>query len=229
MRLYYDGEKTKELTEKLLQKFSQEKQKRTTSFPIHVSDLINCEMKFYCRMKGLKESHTRKSIGMMVFGIIGQTIVQQLFPDEEREFETKLENLVFGHIDVYEDKKFPLEIKATRKRVYKKQNIPEKWIKQLMAYMSMENKKKGWLVFLNVFTNQLSAFAVEMTEQELYAYNMFLVGKAYKFRNVLENGNYDKLEILPEQYEFCEYKHECPRREECRREWRRLKWEKKKK
>ena len=228
MRIYYDSEKTKELNEKIIKKFGKERQKRTSDFPIHVSDLIGCEMKFYCRMMGLEESHTHKSIGMMVFGIIGQGIVQQLFPKNECEYETKLENFVFGHIDVYEKKKFPLEIKATRKRVYKKRNIPERWIKQLMAYMSMEHKRKGWLIFLNVFTSQVSAFCIEMTDDELLAYNMFLLGKAYKFKNAIENKSCDELEVSPDQYEYCEYKHTCPRREECYLKWRDKKWSKSK-
>lgn len=223
MRLYYDAEKTKEINEKIYKKWCETKHKRTHELPFHISDLVNCEMKFYCRFLGLKEKITRKSIGMMVFGIIGQQIIQMLYPKEEREYETKLENLIYGHIDVYENKKFPLEVKATRKRVYKKIKIPDKWIKQLMAYLALEGKTKGWLIFLNVFTNQISAFALELTKEELINYRTYLIFKSYKFLNSIKKKDFSELDISPEDYENCGYKHECPKKEECKKAFYELK------
>jgi len=100
----------------------------------------------------------------MIFGKVGQLLIQKIYPEDEAEYENN--KLVFSHTDVLEDKKYPIEVKFSSMKIFRASDVPEYWVKQLMRYMSVHDSDIGWLVIINLFTRQLTAFKMMMTREE---------------------------------------------------------------
>lgn len=187
-----------------------------------VSITGNCPMKFVCRDLGFEKKFTKESIGMMFIGVVAQKLIQWLYPMDEREFESCIEDIISGHLDVFEEKKYPLEIKASRKRIFKKEQLPDSWITQIAVYMAMESRYKGWIVIVNLVMCQIYAFCVDMNKEELMDTLQELMRRAdnldcLKAEKNKEKPDYSKAEIQSEEYEYCDCKSNCPRRDDCKK------------
>jgi len=90
LKLYYDSAKTKELEEKIVIHWLESQLPRGKE--VHVSDLVNCLLKYYCRAKGIEPNFTKKVIGLFVFGVVSHKVLQELFPEDEREFKPYYKN-----------------------------------------------------------------------------------------------------------------------------------------
>jgi hypothetical protein len=214
MRLYYDAAKSKEMQDKLVRYWEEQKHERDKN--LHVYDMANCEVMAYQRLFGIEREYTKEMAGLMIFGIIGGQVIQMMYPKDEQEYECDLEKLIFAHLDVFDNKVYPLEIKSTRKQIFKKDQIPDYWVQQLMCYLTITKKHKGHLIFLNVFTNQISVFTLEMADEELMAFHLYLIEKAHKILESVSKKDANSLGISPEQFNICGYKKKCPRASECR-------------
>lgn len=216
MKFYYDAEKTKELEQKLVDRWVKTQLPRGNE--LHVYDVTYCNVKAYNRLTGVKPYFTKQVIGFFVFGVVSQKIIQELFPEDEREFvPEKFLKEIEGHIDVYELKVNPLEIKSSRKRIFKAKDIPQKWVEQLMSYMAKTNRNKGWLIIVNVFSCQLSCFCLELTDGELENQRVIMLYNATQILNAVKNRNPNNLYVSPKEYNACIYKKVCPRRGECKK------------
>lgn len=241
MRVVYDKEKSAELAQRIIDKFGHEARKTSRGQEMHVSDLTGCQMKPYCRLVGVERNPTKTQIGVMVFGIVAENILGWTYPKDCLQYEANLPLLdgkqnIFGHIDIMEDHKHPIEVKATRKRIFKGSDIPTYWAEQLMSYMAMHSQNIGWIVFYNIMSTQIIAFRMEMSNKDILDWLIVLNERAAKIRNAAEDKKPDNLKINPKQHDFCDYKQTCPRREECkdlfkemRREQTKAQKEKKKK
>jgi len=210
IRFYYDKDKSKELETKLYEHYSNQPRGNE----LHVYDVVYCPMKAYNRLTGITQKPTKQVIGYLVFGIVAQKIVQALFPKEQCEYETTIEDLIYGHIDIYEMLTYPLEVKATRKRIFKRDQVPEGWILQLMTYMATRKAEKGWIVILNVFTNQISCFCCEMTEYELNSLRVTSLFIGSKIVEAVKARNPDLLDeyLKLDECKSCMYK-KCSKRQ----------------
>lgn len=231
VKIYYDKEKSAELEQKLIDKWFKteevrgkyriKREERVTKRgkEFHISDVVCCPLQTYCRMKKFQRKFTKKNVGMMLFGIVAQKLIQWLYSDGECEYEAWIPDIVIGHIDIFEEHKHPLEIKASRKRIFKRSQIPQKWVEQIVCYMAMTSSKIGWLVILNVFSCQVSCFCVEMNDEDILG-QLVLISKTVNDRRRAVNlERPTMLRPNAEQYEFCYYKHVCPRRIECKRKF----------
>jgi len=211
--------------ERIQKRFGKHAKKTARGQECHVSDVLGCEVKAYCRMKGLPRKMTKQSIGLMIFGIIAQKILQWTYPREWTEYESTIdaiseEETVFGHIDVHEEMKYPLEVKASRKKVFKRSQIPEYWLKQLISYMAMEGADKGWIIIFNVLSCQIMAFQVRMTASERLDQLALLTSKAARIKKSVKEDSPNILQIDPTNYPYCYYKNSCPRVKECFEKWK---------
>lgn len=239
MKIYYDAKKSAELEQKLVAKWGEverygsreyqmeEHEPVTHGHEKHAYDIIYCPVKFICRNLGFEKKFTKESIGMMFIGVVTQKLIQWLFPIDEREYKSAIEDIINGHIDVFEEKTYPLEIKATRKRIYKKDQIPSVWINQITIYMAMESKNKGWIVIVNLVSCQISAYCVEMYRDEIMETLEEIMRRIGNLEfmekeKLKEKPDYSKAEIQPDEYEFCDYKFSCPRREDCKEKFESL-------
>lgn len=215
MKIYYDGEKTKEVNDKIWEKYGNQ-EKKWAEHGYNVSELSGCELKCFCNRTGIVQKHSQKDVGFLVFGIVAETIVMGIYPEDERQCEGNLNELVWGHMDAFEKHMFPIEGKATAKRIFKGSDIPEVWVRQLSYYMTMVGAKKGWLYLLDIFTRQLSAFCVEMTPDDHLNVIETTMDKVGRFDKARQTKDTTDLTINSKEYELCSYKNECVRRLECK-------------
>lgn len=215
MKVYHDKEKTKEIEKKIFDEWGR-REKKWAEKGYNVSDCTYCEMKCYLRRTGEKQKITKRNIGFLVFGIIAEQIVMAIYPKEQKQFEANLNETVWGHLDVFEKFEFPLEGKATAKRIFKRGQLPVNWVMQLINYITMTSSKKGWLVILNIFSRQISAWCVELTEEEKLMQIEVLMDKVSRFDYAIKNEDYSNLQISPKEYGLCSFKHVCPRKSECK-------------
>jgi len=221
IQIYYDKEKTKEIEQKIWDAYgNREKEWAKTGY--NVSECTGCELKCYCNRTGIEQKITKKSIGFLVFGIVSENITMAIYPENERQYKANLAEIIFGHLDVFEDMKYPIEGKATAKRIFKREHLPPIWVTQLINYLTMTGAKKGWLLILDIFTRSFSAWCVEMGEEERLMQIEVLMDKATRFDKAITTQNPSELKINPEEHELCYYKHECPKAAECRMEYRKL-------
>jgi len=231
LKIYFDKEKSAELEKKLIDKwFLWEDEKRKYRIKrelkvairgseFHISDVVCCPLKTYCRIKKFERKFTKKTVGVMLFGIVAQKLVQWLYPDDQCEHEAVIPDIVIGHIDIFEDFKYPLEIKSSRKRIFKRSQIPQMWVEQLVSYMAMTSSKKGWIILLNVFSCQVTCFCIEMTDTDILGQLVVISDTINRRRRAINLENPNMLRPSAEQYEHCQFKHNCPRKVECKRKF----------
>jgi hypothetical protein len=216
MNIFYDKDKTQEVNDKIWDKWgNREKEWAKTGY--NVSELSNCELKCYNRKMGLEQNITRQSIGFLVFGIISEFIVMSIYPKSECQVEMNLHGLVWGHMDAYEGMKYPIEGKATAKRIFKSQDLPVNWVMQLVNYITMGESNKGWLYILDIFTRTLSAFCIELSNEDKLNQIQVLMEKVSKLDKSILSKDPFLLNVNSEEYGLCHFKKECPRRDECKR------------
>jgi len=213
LKFFYDSEKTKEFETLLVERWSEPKPREK----IHVSDIVHCLVGAWCRMNHIQKDPTKENIGMLIFGIIGGQVIQWAFPEDWCESETDLESTIFAHIDVF-DKNLhsPYETKASRKKIFKASDVPPSWVDQLICYMTMKNSDIGWILILNVFSNQISAFRLELTANERLGQTIVMMERAAKLQKALKENNPELLPLKPEEYENCLFKRTCPRKIACK-------------
>lgn len=226
MRIFYDKEKTKEIEDKIQAKFG-ENTKEWAKDGYNVSEVSGCEVKCFNRRTGVEERITKKSIGFLVFGIVSENIVAELYPEEQRQYELNLFKKIFGHVDVCEDFKYSIECKATAKRIFKATDLPVYWVMQLINYITMSKTNKGWLYILDLFTRHYAAFCIQMSKEDKLLQIEVLMDKKVRYDKAIETKDASELKIMPEGYSFCNFKHGCSRRLECRDKFKLLKEKKK--
>jgi hypothetical protein len=169
MKLFHDTEKALEIEEKLVTIFEEESEERNQ---VHLSDTGYCPMKTYCRLIGIIPlPFTKKAIGKMTIGKVGQLIIQQLFKEEYREVE---HDGLPSHVDILEGGKVPIEVKYSASRIFRASDVPTGWVMQLMGYMALHNSTVGWLLIMNLFSGQWIAFKMMMSLEELEDHRKFL-------------------------------------------------------
>ena len=213
VKFFHDKNKAKEIEQKLMAKWDRDRKPRTG---IHTYDVVYCQLKAFLRFAGVEKRITKQSVGFMVFGIIGDFLVGELFPRKYRHFKTGLYDVIKSEIDVLEQGLYPLEIKTTRKRIFRKSQVPQKWVEQLLTYMCEQNAHQGWLVLLSIFSGQIMTFKLEITQQEIEAQKVVALERARIIKEAVNNRDPTPLQPQPAEYSLCDYKYRCPKKEECR-------------
>lgn len=222
MKISYDKEKSRELLNRILAKFDKESEGNKRANEMHVSDLTGCLMKPYCRFVGIEpEEPNDIAKGIMVFGIVAENVLGWTFSEDELQYDSSFglveaDQDIYGHVDIMEDKTFPIEVKSTRKKVYSAKDIPIYWLEQLMSYLTMHSQNIGWIIFYNIVTTSIIAFKVEMTNQDILDWMIILNERAMTVRNAAAQKDPEIVPIMPKQYMFCQYNQRCPRRDECK-------------
>jgi len=223
MRFFYDKDKSVEIMQRITKKFGKGSSRGKE---LHVSDCVYCPVSAYCRITGIERHQTKTAVGLMVFGIIAEDVLASTYTKEEADCQhktylnLKFPESIFGHMDIFEYYKFPLEVKATRKRIFKAEDVPKPWVEQLMSYMSMKGLGVGWLVILNIFSTQWMAFKMILNKEDILGWIITMSMRGGKIRKAVDTEDPLILDIHPNEYEFCNYKHACPRRDECKKKWR---------
>jgi len=229
MKIYLDERKTDELRKKLVDKWEQislygdphreyiiREESHARGDEYHVSDLIMCPMKKICQVSGLPRSVAKRAITMMLSGIVAQKLIQWLYTLKESEYEALIVGVAVGHVDVFESFMYPLEAKFSRKKILKREDLPQYWCRQLVSYISMVDKEKGWIIVINIFTSDIMAWCIEMNEEERSSQRKAITEAVKTLNYAINTKDYLKLFIHPSEYDFCQYRYVCPRRGECK-------------
>ena len=195
MKIFHDSTKAGEIEQKLTDIWIEQSQNRTV---VHLSDTGYCPMMAYCRLIGIVPlPPDRTGIGKMTMGNIGQLIIQQLYPPECAEVE---HDFIPSHADIMEESGAIIEIKISAQRIFRASDIPDGWRIQLMGYMSIHKQNIGWLLILNVFSGQWTAFKFIMSNEELEQHYKYIS----LFRTIVEAGgkNKDYTEVIKLMNDF---------------------------
>ncbi len=226
MKIYYDAAKTKEIEQKLIERYGENK-KEWAENGYNVSELSNCEAKCFNRRTGVEQRISKQGIGFLIFGIIAEQVICEVYPVEQRQYEINFFERIYGHMDVYENFMYPLEGKATAKQIFKAIDLPVYWVMQLVNYIAMSKGNRGWLVILGLFTRNLAAFCVELSSEDKLNQIEANMNKIGRLDNAIATKDASALNINPEEYELCHYKHSCSRKSECRDKFKEIKNKKK--
>ena len=210
MLIYYDSEFSNELTEKLRLKFMETIEERDR---VHLSDTAHCPVKAWCRIIGLKPLINDRTIGIMMIGMVGQTIFQELYPPEWTEFEPDL-NLpedmqTPSHIDIFlqePERTFPIEIKWSRRNVTRGGELSKSWIVQTTGYMAKTNSREGKLVIFNIMNGKIHVFKFLMTDEELEMRRNEIDACKENIEEAVREKDANLLIIWEDECKFCDYR-----------------------
>lgn len=189
-------------------KFWEDHQERKV---VHLSDLCRCPVKTWCRLMDMPvDREDNNGVGIMMIGVVGQTIIQDIYPEDEREYEPDKdlpeEERLPSHIDIFADHKFPVEIKWSRKNIMRGSDIGKSWILQVTGYMAKTNSIEGKMVIFNVMTGKLNAFRVVMTEEELAQRLTEMNELRKQILLAVESKDSNLLAMWEEECVYCDYR-----------------------
>jgi predicted Zn-ribbon and HTH transcriptional regulator len=152
----------------------------------------------------MKELITPESGAAMLFGQVGQELLQILYPPEECEYS--VEGDIPLHIDIFEDQKYPLEIKWSAQKIFRASDIPRGWLLQLMGYMGITKSTIGWMVIVNIFSRQLTTFKITMTEDEGKEQVQRIYDSRKRILEAVKKKDSDSLLVETSECTWCSYK-----------------------
>jgi len=170
---------------------------------IHVSDLVYCLRKAFFRLKGITptdEVHAE----YMVIGKTLHKIVQEVFKYVEVEVE---KYGVKGTIDILEnEKKVPIEIKTTRRKIEAVEDIPAVYLTQLSYYLVLLDVHVGYLVILDIVNADLKMYLVEIDLEQVKSE---MLGKKQLLEYAINQDNFHILPKLDWMCRQCEFRGVC--------------------
>jgi hypothetical protein len=113
---------------------------------------------------------------------------------------------IFGLNSGSGGKRYPIESKTTRKRVYSKADIPQEWLEQLGIAMGVLDVDIGYLMVFNVISFSITVWEITMNKEER---QLFLDGCVYQVSIILDAVDKKTPQILqPKRIEchFCPYR-----------------------
>lgn len=225
MRVTIDLEKTKQLNE--LYHSIEEKDRKEP----HLSDGLYCPLKSYCRITGLPAIWSRRT--KAIFNIGEDLHGEFELPFEHHEVDLKY-GPSFGHPDVIEDWEdvgpekscrllHPLEFKHTRLTVRSVDDIPVKWIHQLLLECIYIWKDEnvggfrptfGWLAIMEVVSGVGTVWKIKFDEKKMEEEASFHLAKMETIELAVKTKNPGILTPDREECSSCQYNHKdgCPRR-----------------
>jgi CRISPR/Cas system-associated exonuclease Cas4 (RecB family) len=195
-----------QFAEIMLKGFSKHSKERTG---LHRSDAIACPLKAYWRLTGLIPAiYTSQNVGILLIGTLAHIALHQNFDAQEKVFDLHGVSVTVDAIMGQEgQKQFPIESKTTRKKIYRKEDLPQEWIEQLAIAMAVMDVDTGYLMVFNVISFSITVWEIsEMSKEER---EMFLNGCVWQVGSILDAIEKKKPELLSPKFNDCEW---CPYR-----------------
>jgi hypothetical protein len=161
MKITHRADMVKAFAEKILGHHYNEKTLGRRGW--HRSDAIACPLKAYWRMTGeVKGQFRSKDVGILMVGEMAHIVL-------ERGFEVQEQIIKIGDIAITVDathNKQPVEIKTTRKKIYRREDLPRSWIEQLSIAMAVMGADTGFLMIVNIINFGVTVWEFAMTERD---------------------------------------------------------------
>lgn len=202
MRIEHKSEMVQKFAEVMLSDYYKQSMKREG---LHRGDAISCPLKAYWRITGkIKPVYASQQVGTLLLGTIAHEILHKNFSAQEKEYNLCGIKVTVDAIFESDGKMFPVESKTTRKKIYRREDIPQQWIEQLAIAMGVMNVDKGYLVVLNVISFSLMVWEVCMSQEER---ETFIQGCIWQIGSILDAIEKNDPSILTPKYEECK---DCP-------------------
>jgi hypothetical protein len=197
MRISHDADMVQKTADLLLREFYKDKTLGRVGF--HRSDAISCPLTAYWRITGERKGEYRsRDVGILMLGEMAHIVLERGFEYQEKVVKV---GEVSVTIDALMDGK-PIEIKTTRKNIYKKEDLPREWQEQLSIAMAVTEQDEGWLLIVNVITFAVLAFKFEMGPEER---EMFRQAFVWQIISIADSIKQKKPELLKPKYDDCRF------------------------
>ena len=187
----------------LMSDFTKQSKTRTG---LHRSDVIACPLKCYWRLTGLiKSIYTSQNVGILLIGTLAHIALHKNFDAQEKVFDLDgMDVTVDAILGKLHDSPidYPIESKTTRKRIYRKEDLPEEWLQQLAIAMAVMNVDTGYLMIFNVITFSMTVWEITMRWDER---NMFIDAAKWQKNSILDAVAKRKPELLQPKRSECEW------------------------
>lgn len=178
-----------------------EKSKRRTGF--HRSDSIGCPIRTYLRLVGgIEPTYTTQNVGTLLLGTLAHIALHQYFDAQEKVFK-------LGEIYVTVDAlygKHPIETKTTRRKIYRKEQLPQSWIEQLAIAMSVMGVNIGYLMVMNIISFGLTVWEVTMTDAEREMFSQQCLWQILLIAEAVKKKDPSTLEPKTDNCHWCPYR-----------------------
>lgn len=217
MQIVHKSEMVQKFAEIMMQDFSKQQKDRSG---LHRSDSIACPFKAYWRLTGkIQAIYDSQNVGILLIGTLAHIALHRNFDAQEEVHDLHGVNVtidaIFGLESGSGGKRYPIESKTTRKKIYTKADIPQDWIEQLGIAMGVLDADLGYIMVFNLITFSITVWEVSMPKDER---QMFLDGCVWQVGSILDAVKQGKPELLqPKTIEcrFCPYRSMKKRPEGC--------------
>jgi hypothetical protein len=204
MQIRHCSEKVQEFAEIMLRDFSKDQKNRGG---VHRSDAIACPLKGYWRLTGeINAIYDSQNVGILLIGTLAHIALHKNFEAQEEQHDLHGIAVTIDAIFGEDNKRYPIESKTTRKKIYSKADIPQEWIEQLGIAMGVLDVDIGYLMVFNVISFSMSVWEISMPKEERQT---FLDGAIYSVSMILDAVEKRKPELLsPKRIEckWCAYR-----------------------
>lgn len=161
MRISHNSEMVKNFAERILRQHYKVHTLGRKGW--HRSDAIACPLKAYWRITGeVKGEFRSRDVGILMLGKMSHNVLEQGFDVQEKVIRV-------GDIAITVDAmvgKHPVEIKSTRRKIYRKEDLPRPWIEQLSIAMSVMGADTGYLMVINIISFALTVWEFNVTNED---------------------------------------------------------------
>jgi hypothetical protein len=214
MQIRHCSEMVTKFADIMLTDFSKDQKKRGG---LHRSDAIACPLKAYWRLTGeIAPIYDSQNVGILLIGTLAHIALHRNFDAQEEQHDLHgiavTIDAIFGLNSGSGGKRFPIESKTTRKKIYSKADIPQEWLEQLGIAMGVLDTDIGYLMVFNVISFSITVWEISMNKAER---QMFLDACVYNVSVILDAVDKKKPELLQPKRIECKF---CPYRPMKRRE-----------
>jgi hypothetical protein len=165
----------------------------------HRSDSISCPLTAYWRLTGeIPIDLGPNEVGILLLGELCHIALHKYFDAKEKQFDmggiAVTVDAIFGN--------FPIETKSTRKKIYRKEDLPEEWIEQLGIAMSVMGANTGYIMVMNIISFSLNVWEITMSTDELNMFGNSCLFQAFSIGDAIDKR---KPSILTPKYKDCKY------------------------
>jgi CRISPR/Cas system-associated exonuclease Cas4 (RecB family) len=202
IQIRHRSDMVSKFAEIMMEDFSKQQKDRTG---LHRSDAITCPLKAYWRLTGKYQAiFTSQSVGILLIGTLAHLALHKNFDAKEEVHDLHGVTVTIDAITEMDGKRYPIESKTTRKKIYGKDQIPQEWFEQLAIAMGVIDADRGYLMILNVITYSMTVWEISMSVEER---EMFLNGCIWQVGSILDAIKQGKPELLQPKYDMCDW---CP-------------------
>lgn len=198
MRISHNAEMVKKFTDVMLKQYYEKSVNERTG--LHRSDSISCPIKAYWRItKKIEGVFSSQDVGILLLGELAHIALHKNFDAQEKQYKIADQlvvtvDAIFGNL--------PIETKTTRKKVYRREDLPQSWIEQLAIAMAVMKVNIGYLMVINIISFGVSVWEIEMNEEER---EMFLNNCIWQILSILDSVQKNDPKLLTPKTDECEY------------------------